>query len=172
MSQRRVKRLGETNSALLHQINATIPTGFDDQTITPATMEGTNGFVKGQYFGTAYQVAFSDVDARVWASFFIREGGDFKIIIVHVGSGANNGKEASGKVYINDEAAGGTQSWDTNGANWDLTLDNASILMIAEYGTAITIADNSHFGCFWGKDDNAGGAAGDMFVYSIMLRRQ
>lgn len=142
------------------------------EVITPSKMYGSLGFVDGDYFGAALLVAFSDVNARVWASFYVRNGGSFKVSIIHSGNGANNGKEASGVLYVSYDVADGAGAWDVNGVNFDLTIDNAGIVKMEEYGTPITIADDSHVGMFWGKDDNAAAAANNMYVYSIILKRQ
>lgn len=173
--------LGQDNSFHISQIKTSVDAliataiaalDLDDQTIHPSQMMGTNGFVEGNYYGPALLVAFSDANAIAWASFYVRDGGDFKLSIVHSGNGANNGKTAGGVLYVSYDVADGAGAWDVGPQDWNIAIDNATILKINEYSTAITVSDDSHVGMRWGKDDNAGGAAGNMYIYSIILKRQ
>ncbi len=132
---------------------------------------GVGGAVEITGIGASYVVAFSDISAYFEANGHIIDGGDFKVSIVHVGSGANNGKTASGLLYVSYDVADGTDAWDIDGVNMDLTIDNANILKIQEYATPFTVADNSKIGLAWGKDDNAENGAGNMFVYGFILKR-
>ncbi len=144
----------------------------DIKTIKPSYMAGWTGFVKDVRFGATYSVLFSDVNAGVYSTHYVEKGGSFKVMIVHTGTGANNGKTASGLIYVSYTVDGGTDGWDINGNNCDLALGNASIMKYYTYGTAFTVADNSNVGVAWYKDDNAGAAAGTMHVYQIILVRQ
>ena len=166
MSGRRVKRLGETNSALLHQIQTSV-----DVIIYPINMVGGAGFVISGGFGVFWSVAFSDVDALIYVTFFVRQGGDFKLQMVHSGGGNNFGKTAGANLFISYDVDGGLETWNTNRA-WNIPLEDDRILKIVLEGTVITLANNSKLGIYWEKNDNAAGAASIMKIYSINLVRQ
>ena len=166
MSGRRVKRLGETNSALLHQIQTSV-----DVIINPIDMVGGAGFVISGGFGVFWSVAFSDVDALIYVTFFVRQGGDFKLQMTHSGGANNFGNTAGANLFISYDVDGGLQTWNTNRA-WNIPLEDDRILQITTEGTAITLANNSHLGIYWEKNDNAGGAGADMRIFSIVLVRQ
>ena len=144
----------------------------DEQTIHPHIITGEGGFISDRQYGSCHTVVFSDVNAGVAASFYVRDGGNFKVSIVHSGNGANDGKEASGKIYISYAPENVNEDWNVLGQNFDLVLDNAEDLCIDEYSAAFTVANDSKVGVLWLKDDNAGGAAGNMWVYNIILKRQ
>lgn len=145
----------------------------EEITIHAMQMSGEAGFVKNRYYGASYSVLFSDVNAGLSKSWYVRDGGSFKVTMTHVGTGANNGKTAGGVLYMSyNKDLDGNQDWDISGANWDITLDNSQMITQQEYGTAITVGDNTYVGLLWLKDDNAGGAAGTMHVYGFTLKRQ
>ena len=74
---KRNKRLAETNSALIHQVNklsaenqADVATNTADiitlnSVINQIFMSGITGFAPANWFGAVQAVAFSDVDAAV-----------------------------------------------------------------------------------------------------------
>jgi len=144
-----------------------------DPYIHPSSFFGSSGFIEEDYYGACFRVIFSDVNARIKANFYVTVGGSFKILIIHTGDGANAGKTASGTLGAGDVASGGADGWtDLNTVNADLPLGNAGIVNYYLHATAITIANNTKVGVQWEKDDNAGGAAGSMNVYTIILVRQ
>lgn len=141
--------------------------------INPTHFLGLNGFADDtSLYGAALLVAFSDVNAGVKASYFVATGGDFTARIIHTGNGANNGKTAGGNIIVSYDVNGGVQAADVGPAVWDLPLENAGVLNIDDYGTPFTVADNSFVGVHWYKDDNAGGAANNMYIYGMVLVRQ
>jgi len=142
------------------------------QVITQSLMNGEEGFVLSNFRGVSYSVAFSDTNGLVRSTFYVQNGGEFKIRIVHLGTGANIGKSASGKLYVAIDQDGDTMNWTVNAENFDLTLANADIIKTQDNGTAFTIPNNANVGVMWQKDDNAGGAAGSMHVYQLILIRQ
>ena len=190
------KKLGEENSQLIQQVLdgivaaddtayaaswdgvTTIPpsknTVYDafDRIIFPLDSEGYSGFVHVTIYGQVFQVAFSDVNASVMWSFYVKNGGDFVLRIVHDGTGANNGKTAGGILYVSHDIDEGVGSWFISGEDWNIALGNAIDTHFANYGTPITIPDDSRVGCQWIKDNNAGGAAGLMNIYYMILVRQ
>ena len=170
MSGRRVKRLGETNSALLHQLLADIITL--NSVINQILMTGIRGFVPAQVFGATHSVTFSDVDAAVISTFYVVKGGSFKVSIIHSGPGNNFGKTAGGVISISYDIAGGLETWNIGTQDFNLPLEDARILKIEQFGTAFTVANNSKAGILWTKDDNAGGAAGVFNIYGMFLTRQ
>ena len=132
---------------------------------------GTAGFTQSTNYGAMYVVAFSDTNAGVLGSFFVKDGGDFKLRIAHTSSAANNGNTAGGNVGISHDVGDGAQTWNLWEA-FDLALGNANILKIQDNSTAVTIADNSHVGAGWWKDNNASPATGNMYLFQLVLVRQ
>ena len=169
MSGRRVKRLGETNSALLHQLLADIITL--NSVINQILMSGSAGFVISRFYGAAYQVPLSDVNAVVISTFYVGNGGSFKVSIIHSGNINNFGKTAGGVISISYDVGGGLETWNIV-QDFNLPLEDARILKIDQFGTAFTVVDNSKVGVFWTKDDNAGGAIGNFNIYGMFLTRQ
>jgi len=142
-----------------------------DKIITPSLMSGSNGFVSGYLYGAAYNVLFSDVNAFVNASFYVKNGGSFKVRIIHVGSADNNGKTAAGNIYVSYEPADGTEEWDIDEV-MSLPLGNTWVVKYHDSTTAFTVPSNGNVGINWSKTDNAGGAGGTMSVYQMVLVRQ
>ncbi len=170
MSGRRVKRGGETNSALIHQLLADIATL--NSTIYQILMTGIDGFVKLNVYGAAYTVLFSDVNAAVLSTFFVGDGGSFKVSIIHSGTANNFGKTAGGVIDISYDVDGGLETWNIGTQDFNLPLEDIRYLKIVQFGTAFTVANNSKVGVSWAKDDNAGGAAGTFRIYGMFLTRQ
>ena len=139
--------------------------------IEPSKFLGTGGFINGVWFGAALTVAANDPDANVHASFFVKKGGDFKVLIAYT-QGGNAGKTASGKISWSKDVDLGFISWDLGDQNWDLPLGALNILNIEIYGTPVTLANNTRLAVRWGKDDTAGDAGGLMIVYGMWLVRQ
>ena len=170
MSGRRVKRGGETNSALIHQLLtkiAAIPS-----VIWSIDGVGTNGTITTVHFSSSLSVAFSDTNGAFNYTFYVENGGSFKVSIIHVGTGANAGKTASGIIFIQFDVDGGLETWNIGTQDFNLPLEDDRYLQIEQFGTAFTVANNSKVGVTWAKDDNAGGAAGIMHVYGMILVRQ
>ncbi len=134
-------------------------------------MTGINGFVKSDRYGAVYSVAFSDVNAGVISTFYVANGGSFKVSIMHSGTGNNFGKTAGGLINISYDVAGGLESWNIGG-DFNLPLEDLRYLKIPQFGTAFTVANNSKIGIIWTKDDNAGGAGGVFSIYGMFLTRQ
>ncbi|KKL79099.1 hypothetical protein LCGC14_1763340 [marine sediment metagenome] len=171
MSGRRVKRGGETNSALIHQVNKF--TLNLNSVINQILMTGINGFVKTNSFGAAYIVAFSDVNAAVLSTFYVGNGGSFKVSIIHSGSGNNFGSTAGGVIDISYDVDGGLETWNIGTQDFNLPLEDIRYLKIEQFGTAFTVANNSKVGVKWAKDDNAGGGdIGNLSIYGMFLTRQ
>ena len=104
-------------------------------------------------------------------SFFVKDGGNFKIAMMHSDDQNNTGKTAGGVLYISRDIDNGTVTWDLGPLEWNVVLGN-NAQQIAEHGTVFAFADNQHVGIFWFKDDNAGGAASAMYVQGMYLIRQ
>lgn len=176
MSQRKTSRLGQSNSAQLHQLLLDIATNTTNIALKPDNewfdLFGSAGFVDIGNFGKVLRVAFSDVNAEAHGGCYVEKGGSFKLMIIHAGSQDNDGKTASGVLYMSYDAEGGTRAYDVSAVDFDLPLADTEIVVHTTYGTAQTIADNSRVGCIWIKDDNAGAAAGNMTINSIVLVRQ
>lgn len=141
--------------------------------IQPIHYLGGGGFVDDSgNFGAILSVAFSDTNAKVVATFFVENGGDFKLRIMHSGNGANSGKTAGANIYFSYDVKGGGESWDVNGEVFDIPLNNANITDWDDSPTTVTIADNSRVSVYWSKDNSADGAAGNFYIYGFTLIRQ
>ncbi len=139
--------------------------------INQILMTGVGGFVKSDRYGAVYSVVFSDVDAGVFSTFYVGNGGSFKVSIMHSGTGNNFGKTAGGVINISYDVDGGLESWNI-GDDFNLPLEDLRYLKIEQSGTAFTVANNSKVGVLWTKDDNAGGAGGVFSIYGMFLTRQ
>jgi hypothetical protein len=146
----------------------------EEDYIKPTSMLGSLGFVAGTGFGSHQRAAWSDTDARVNATFFVRKGGSFKIRMNWSSDTANTSKTMSGVTYISTAIDGGVIGFvggygdvvDTAipDAAWEIQSTTAP--------TAATIGDLANVFVMFVKDDNAGGASGDMVVHDIVLVRQ
>ena len=152
-------------------IKAYIDSEIAKLTIHQILMTGINGFLLASVFGAAYVVAFPDVDAAVFCTFYVKNGGSFKVSIIYSGSDNNFGKTAGGLMEISYDVAGGLESWNIS-EDFDLPLEDGRYLQIEQFGTAFTVANNSKVGILWIKDDNAGGSTGTMNIYGMFLTRQ
>jgi len=162
---------GQIDTLALHPADTADPHNTNS-VIHMSHFNGYAGFVESQYFGATLSVVFSDTSALVYATFYVKRSGTFTIRIIHMGTGDNNGKTASGKMYAGVVADGGTDSWsDISAGNADLPLGNALIMKYYDHATTIAVADNTKVGVAWEKDDNAEAAAGNMHIYAIVLVR-
>ncbi|KKK50305.1 hypothetical protein LCGC14_3126360, partial [marine sediment metagenome] len=163
-----------TNIAINVTNIATNVTDIDalNSTINQILMSGKDGFVKTTGYGAVYIVLFSDVNAGILSTFYVGYGGSFKLSIIHSGTDNNFGKTAGGVLYINYDVDGGLETWDIGAQDFNLPLEDTRYLKIEQFGTAFTVANNSKVGVLWAKDDNAGGSAGTMYIYNIILMRQ
>ena len=144
----------------------------DNSPINQMFMSGSDGFVIARSYGATYAVAFSDVDAAVLSTFYVGNGGSFKVSIIHSGTGNNFGKTAGGVINISYDVAEGLETWNLGAQDFNLPLEDIRYLKIPQFGTAFTVANNSKVGVSWAKDDNAGGAAGTFNIYGMILTRQ
>lgn len=174
----RQSKLDEENSALLFQINngtytkAEVDALIKLSIITPSLMAGNNGFVLAAFYGPIYTVVWSDVNAGVLANYYVKDGGDFKVMLMYATS-TGSGNTAGGKISINYDVDGGTQTWNVNGANFDIPVGAvANTIYYETYDTPFTVADNSNVAMLWEKDDNAGGVGGNIRLSQIVLVRQ
>ncbi len=140
--------------------------------INQILMAGIDGFVKASGYGAAYTVLFSDVNAGVLSTFYVGNGGSFKVSIIHRSTANNFGNTAGGVIDISYDIAGGLETWNIGTQDFNLPLEDTRYLKIEQFGTAFTVANNSKVGISWAKDDNAGGAAGTFTVYGMFLTRQ
>ena len=143
-----------------------------NSTINQILMSGSLGFVQSNSYGAAYTVAFSDVNARVYSTFYVGKGGSFKVSIIHSGDNNNFGKTAGGILYISYDIAGGLETWNIGAQDFNLPLEDIRYLKIEQFGTAFTVANNSKVGVLWAKDDNAEVANGTFAIYGMFLTRQ
>ena len=146
--------------------------GIKAPLIYPFFIFGTLGFVETGNYGACLEVAFSDTNATINSSFWVHEGGNFKIRIIHSGSGNNFGKTIGGIYSISHDVDGGLQTWDVGTIDFNIPADDNRVIGVDDSAVAYTIASNSKVGLHYAKDDNAGGAAGNMQVYGIILVRQ
>jgi hypothetical protein len=140
--------------------------------IPPMHFLGRDGFIDNTaWYGACLSVVFSDINAAIVSTYFVVEGGSFKLRLIHSGDGANNGKTADGWLYINYSIQGETESWDIGPQGFNIPLSNTT--KVDWYDSAsFTVADNSKVALYWAKNGNAEGAAGTMYVYGISLVRQ
>ncbi|KKL95359.1 hypothetical protein LCGC14_1855380 [marine sediment metagenome] len=82
----------------------------DNSPIYQILMAGIDGFAKSDVYGAAYTVVFSDVNAAVLSTFYVVNGGSFKVSIIHSGTGNNFGKTAGGVINISYDVAGGLET--------------------------------------------------------------
>ena len=145
--------------------------GLHNQIISMSGILGNNGFVEEYSYGYGLKVLFSDVDASICVSFYVKDGGTFKIIISHRGDGNNSGKTANGSIecyyFVDNESI-------TNliNENANLPLANTLIGKIYKHGTTVTVPNESWVNVNWQKTNNAGGASGNMMIHSVVLERQ
>ncbi len=168
---------GDTNRVKLQSANIQAFENQADITNIPPVihqilMVGENGFVKSSYYGAMYGVIFSNTTAAVRSTFYVGNGGSFKVSIIHSGTGNNFGKTAGGVINISYDVDGGLETWNIGTQDFNLPLEDIRYLKIEQFGTAFTVANNSKVGIFWSKDDNAGGAAGIFNIYGMFLTRQ
>ncbi len=121
--------------------------------------------------GWSVSDAFSDVDATIDVSFYIRKGGTFKLVISHQGSGDNSGKSAGGQLIGFSYTDGSAETQIINDNEAHLALGNINIGKMFKSGS-FTVSDGTQLNIKWIKDDNAEGASGTMMVRSIFLERQ
>ena len=171
MGTNKITGLGDPTNAQDAATKAYVDTKAED-IIYPTSMNGSAGFALSTWYGSCWAVIYSDVNAVISAAFFVKNGGSFKLRIIHDGSAANAGKTAAGNISISYDIDNGTETWNIGPIAFNLALANASILLLDDYGTPFTVADNSKVGMAWIKTDNAGGAIGPMQVYGIVLVRQ
>lgn len=180
MSGRPVKRKGDTNSALVHQINAgLVAHAADDDAhhdLPPEDIEfdffGYDGFVSVSNFCHCQRVNFNDVNAFIAGSCYVEIGGSFKLMIVHRGQENMAGKTAGGNLSMTYDVAEGTRTWNVNSVVFDLPLGNLQIVNYDTYAVAQTIANDSTVGFRWNKDDNADGATTFLMIDNVVLVRQ
>ncbi len=146
--------------------------GIKAPLIYPFFIFGTLGFVETGNYGACLEVAFSDTNATINSSFWVHEGGNFKIRIIHSGSGNNFGKTIGGIYSISYDVDGGLQTWDAGTIDFNIPADDNRVIGVDDSAVVYTITSNSKVGLHYAKDDNAGGAAGNMQVYGIILVRQ
>ena len=134
---------------------------------------GSGGFINAVWFGGCLTVLTNDPNAGIHSSFYVEEGGDFKILIAFT-EGTNAGRVAGGVVSWCKDVDLGVITWDVENQEWDLTLAALNILNIDIFPTIITIADNSRVGVRWVKDDacTPTPGAGFMIIYGMWLIRQ
>ena len=173
---KRNKRLAETNSQLIQQVNKLSAENQNNITtlnsvIYQILMDGTAGFVKSPGYGAAWAVLFSDINAGVYSTFYVANGGSFKVSIIHRSTANNFGKTAGGVLSISYDVDGGFETWNIT-PTFNLPLEDTRYLKIEQSGTAFTVASSSKVGVLWTKNDNAGGAAGTFTIYGMFLTRQ
>ena len=160
---KRNKRLAETNSALLQQINKTNFEKIDRYTL-PIIFNPTAGFA---YSGSSIIVVHSDVNAAIYTTFKVPETRtDWKLSILSwstISSRTDSGLISAGKA-----AVGGVDS-DTNifnGVNMDLV--HVTNLVHVETKTSVFSATkNDTIRALWIKDDNPG--TGSLIILAVIL---
>lgn len=142
--------------------------------VTPMLFGGGNGAAQTVEATELYwAVAYSDTDAFFTALFYVPYGGSFKPKMRWQTTAANTSKTMSGKLYADTTTDAGTYSLQLNYVNWDLAIPNTIWTpTMSIYGSAITVPDNALVKVSYSKDDNAGGASGNVRVTAILLDRQ
>ena len=149
-------------------------TNLYETVVFPSMSYPGNGATFNQNFGPMMIAPYSDTDAYFMFGFHLRKGGTFSIVMTWQGSLNNTSKTMSGKLYLKNMASGTAgATWNiAAGDNWDIaipdTADNYNVSTIGSY----VLSDNSFVGVQYIKDDNAGGASGNVMVHSIVLVRQ
>jgi len=142
--------------------------------ITQSSITGQSGFILGNGFGPMWWTSFSDSDAYMQTAFFVRHAGTYKLACRWQNEMDNTGKTMSTILYIASGAADAVVTyWNAFYGDWDIAIPNARMTMTySTFPTAIVLPDNSWVGVHQVKDDNAGGANGQIWVYEYILVRQ
>jgi hypothetical protein len=143
--------------------------------VPPIQFFAEAGFVQGQAYSPYWEVAYSDTSADCTANFAIRKAGAYKFVMVWETVAANTSKTMSGKIFAISKTNGAAISsynlFDTE--NWDLTIpDGARTVSISTFPTAFTVLDQAFVAFDFLKDDNAGGATGNLRIHAMYLIRQ
>jgi hypothetical protein len=143
--------------------------------VPPIQFFAEAGFVQGQAYSPYWEVAYSDTSAECTANFAIRKAGAYKFVMVWETVADNTSKTMSGKIFAISKTNGAVIAsynlFDTE--NWDLTIPNgARTVSVSTFPTAFTVLDQAFVAFDFLKDDNAGGATGNLRIHAMYLIRQ
>lgn len=149
--------------------------------ITPIHFNGGGGFAEYVGYGSALSRACNQDSGYVAASFFVKTGGTFRLrFFCRTDTAVLTGSSiASGVLYINAQADSEALSYNIYSAtNHDLSLDTVDDMIFQDtdggsgHAAEFTIGDNEFVGIQWTKDSTCNGAAGSLYIYSMVLMRQ
>jgi hypothetical protein len=161
-----------SNWAFDHDADADAHHNEEPNLIPPAHLVGVAGFVVSVQIGAIWTVAKSDINAAIEATFKVEHAGSFKVTICYGMTTAAATCSGVLSVGVMDHTDAYAWLGTHNGVNFDLTSANPAEMTFATYGTAFSVTAGEVVGVSWQKDDNAGGAAGNIDIFDIVLERQ
>lgn len=138
--------------------------------IPPLHWFGDYGFTQTAHSGAVWYTPNSDTNAGILARFYLKQG-TYKFHMVFHNNTAST--TASGVLNIGSNPLGSSRNLTNliNAANFDLVNTSAEV-WYEEVSESFVISGDHIVGAQWGKDDNSGGAANNLYVDMIFMVRQ
>lgn len=124
--------------------------------------------------GAYWLAAHSDTDAGFITSFVCPLTGTYRIQLNGSSDAAtNSSKTMSGKLYVAATTTAGSGSVKLNSLNLDIVIPNtAYTVWVTNYSTTFSLTAGDEVRAYYYKDDNSGGASGNVRFYTMFLNRQ